>query len=175
MTVLLLIFLFQYLPKAYHSVCLMRRMQRVTGYIFGTVWWEFALNLIGQLEGVGMYQLFKEYSHVCARDARKKRLQLVNAGVQQTLFVIALTETIHYTPAGAKMKLASGLLEWRRRIPLWHLQMGTAISYQYKVDRKNIVPNFLGLMTLSIFGNDLEPTCHWIEDGLNHRRPAMQD
>lgn len=61
------------------------------------------------------------------------------------------------------MKLASGLLEWRRRIPLWHLQMGTAISYQYKVDRKNIVPNFLGLMTLSIFGNDLEPTCHWIE------------
>ena len=47
MTVLLLIFLFLYLPKAYHSVCLMRRMQRVTGYIFGTVWWEFALNLIG--------------------------------------------------------------------------------------------------------------------------------
>lgn len=47
MTVLLLIFLFQYLPKAYHSVCLMRRMQRVTGYVFGTVWWEFALNLIG--------------------------------------------------------------------------------------------------------------------------------
>lgn len=46
MTVLLLIFLFQFLPKVYHSICLMRRMQKVTGYIFGTIWWGFGLNLI---------------------------------------------------------------------------------------------------------------------------------
>ncbi|CAN0924330.1 Cyclic nucleotide-gated ion channel 2 [Linum grandiflorum] len=46
MTILLLIFLFQFLPKVYHSLSLMRRMQKVTGYIFGTIWWGFALNLI---------------------------------------------------------------------------------------------------------------------------------
>lgn len=46
MTLLLLIFLFQFLPKVYHSICLMRRMQKVTGYLFGTIWWGFALNLI---------------------------------------------------------------------------------------------------------------------------------
>lgn len=46
MTILLLIFLFQFLPKVYHSICLMRRMQKVTGYIFGTIWWGFGLNLI---------------------------------------------------------------------------------------------------------------------------------
>lgn len=46
MTILLLIFLFQFLPKVYHSICLMRRMQKVTGYLFGTIWWGFALNLI---------------------------------------------------------------------------------------------------------------------------------
>ncbi len=46
MTILLLIFLFQYLPKVYHSIYLMRRMQKVTGYIFGTIWWGFGLNLI---------------------------------------------------------------------------------------------------------------------------------
>lgn len=46
MTILLLIFLFQFLPKIYHCICLMRRMQKVTGYIFGTIWWGFALNLI---------------------------------------------------------------------------------------------------------------------------------
>ncbi|KAG5527598.1 hypothetical protein RHGRI_028496 [Rhododendron griersonianum] len=46
MTILLLIFLFQFLPKVYHSICLMRRMAKVTGYIFGTIWWGFGLNLI---------------------------------------------------------------------------------------------------------------------------------
>lgn len=46
MTTLLLLFVFQYLPKVYHSISLMRRMAKVTGYIFGTIWWGFALNLI---------------------------------------------------------------------------------------------------------------------------------
>lgn len=46
MTVVLLMFLFQFLPKVYHSIILMRRMQKVTGYIFGTIWWGFGLNLI---------------------------------------------------------------------------------------------------------------------------------
>lgn len=46
MTVLLIVFLFQYLPKLYHSVCLLRRLQNLSGYIFGTVWWGIALNLI---------------------------------------------------------------------------------------------------------------------------------
>lgn len=46
MTIFLIIFLFQYLPKIYHSVCLLRRMQNLSGYIFGTVWWGIALNMI---------------------------------------------------------------------------------------------------------------------------------
>jgi hypothetical protein len=46
MTTMLLIFLFQFLPKVYHSISMMRRMQKVTGYIFGTIWWGFGLNLI---------------------------------------------------------------------------------------------------------------------------------
>lgn len=46
MTVFLIMFLFQYLPKIYHSVCLLRRMQNLSGYIFGTVWWGIVLNMI---------------------------------------------------------------------------------------------------------------------------------
>lgn len=46
MTILELIFLFQFLPKVYHTICLMRRLQKVTGYIFGTIWWGFGINLI---------------------------------------------------------------------------------------------------------------------------------
>jgi hypothetical protein len=45
MTILLLIFVLQFLPKVYHSIYIMRKMQKVTGYIFGTVWWGFGLNL----------------------------------------------------------------------------------------------------------------------------------
>lgn len=49
MTILILVILFQFLPKVYHSLCLMRRMRKVTGYIFGTVWWGFCINLIAYL------------------------------------------------------------------------------------------------------------------------------
>jgi cyclic nucleotide gated channel len=45
MTILLLVFIFQFLPKVYHSIHIMRKMQKVTGYIFGTIWWGFGLNL----------------------------------------------------------------------------------------------------------------------------------
>lgn len=49
LTIVLLTFLFQFLPKLYHSFCLMSRMRKVTGYIFGTIWWGFGLNLIAYL------------------------------------------------------------------------------------------------------------------------------
>lgn len=38
-------FLFQYIPKVLHLFLVVQRMQRVTGYVFGTAWWGFALNL----------------------------------------------------------------------------------------------------------------------------------
>ncbi|KAK4751277.1 hypothetical protein SAY87_004759 [Trapa incisa] len=46
MPMLLVLILFQFLPKVYHSIYLMRRMRKVTGYIFGSIWWGFGLNLI---------------------------------------------------------------------------------------------------------------------------------
>lgn len=46
MTILLLIFVFQFLPKVYHIISVMRKMQKVTGYVFGSIWWGFGLNLI---------------------------------------------------------------------------------------------------------------------------------
>uniref|UniRef100_J3M8M8 Uncharacterized protein n=1 Tax=Oryza brachyantha TaxID=4533 RepID=J3M8M8_ORYBR len=46
MTVLLVSFLFEYLPKIYHSVVFLRRMQNQSGHVFGTIWWGIALNLM---------------------------------------------------------------------------------------------------------------------------------
>nr|XP_043633536.1 cyclic nucleotide-gated ion channel 2-like [Erigeron canadensis] len=39
-----LIFMLQYIPKVYHCYFLMHRMQLVTGYIFGSVWWRLGLS-----------------------------------------------------------------------------------------------------------------------------------
>ncbi|KAL2629489.1 hypothetical protein R1flu_014175 [Riccia fluitans] len=47
--VVLALFLFQYIPRLLHMVILVRRMQQVTGYIFGTALWGFALNLIAYI------------------------------------------------------------------------------------------------------------------------------
>jgi cyclic nucleotide gated channel len=46
MTFILISFLVQYLPKLVHSALLVRRLQRVTGYVFGTAASGFFLNLI---------------------------------------------------------------------------------------------------------------------------------
>lgn len=45
MNYILLAFLFQYIPKLLHLVLVGRRLQRVTGYIFGTAYSGFVLNL----------------------------------------------------------------------------------------------------------------------------------
>lgn len=41
MNLILITFIFEYLPKIYHAVCSLRRMQ-----ISGTIWWGIALNLM---------------------------------------------------------------------------------------------------------------------------------
>lgn len=41
----------------------------------------------------------------------------------------------------------------------WALPLVTTRSWSEKI----LYPIFWGLMTLSTFGNDLEPTCHWLE------------
>jgi cyclic nucleotide gated channel, plant len=46
MTVLLVAFLLEYLPKIYHSARFLRRMQSQSGYVFGTIWWGMVLNLM---------------------------------------------------------------------------------------------------------------------------------
>ncbi|KAE9458152.1 hypothetical protein C3L33_09942, partial [Rhododendron williamsianum] len=69
MTVLLIMFLFQYLPKIYHSICLLRRMQNLSGYIFGTVWWGIALNMIA-------YFVASHVRFLHATTSKKQAMQL---------------------------------------------------------------------------------------------------
>ncbi|RAL47135.1 hypothetical protein DM860_014029 [Cuscuta australis] len=141
-TILLLIFLFQFLPRVYHSISLMRRMQKVTGYIFGTIWWGFALNLIAyfmaaHLAGGCWYVLAIQRVSACLAQkcAGKKR------ACHLPLSCLDVNGPFGY-----------GIYKWA--LPV--------VSNQ-SVAVKILYPIFWGLMTLSTFGNDLEPTSNWLE------------
>ncbi|XP_042024677.1 cyclic nucleotide-gated ion channel 4-like [Salvia splendens] len=94
MTVLLVMFVFQYLPKIYHSVCLLRRMQNFSGYIFGTVWWGIALNMIAYFVAshflVLMVQTHKTDQDLQVCNEYKWTVQLVtnNNRLEKALFPI---------------------------------------------------------------------------------------
>ncbi|KAI4346639.1 hypothetical protein L6164_007519 [Bauhinia variegata] len=173
MTMLLLIFLFQFLPKVYHCICLMRRMQKVTGYLFGTIWWGFGLNLIAyfiasHVAGGCWYVLAIQRVASCLR-------QQCERGTNCNLS-LSCSEEVCYQfilPTGTVGNPCGGNSTVVMRKPLcldvkgpfkfgiyqWALPVISSNSLAVKI----FYPIFWGLMTLSTFGNDLEPTNHWLE------------
>ncbi|KAJ6369909.1 hypothetical protein OIU76_028214 [Salix suchowensis] len=173
MTVLLLIFLFQFLPKVYHCICLMKRMQKVTGYIFGTIWWGFGLNLIAyfiasHVAGGCWYVLAIQRVASCLRQSCERR--------PNCDLTLACSEEVCYqflSGAGTVGNPCFGNTTRTVRKPMcldvngafnygiykWALPVISSNSLSVKI----LYPIFWGLMTLSTFGNDLEPTSHWLE------------
>ncbi|KAL4379790.1 hypothetical protein GQ457_02G011020 [Hibiscus cannabinus] len=174
MTILILIFLFQFLPKVYHSICLMRRMQKVTGYIFGTIWWGFGLNLIAyfiasHVAGGCWYVLAIQRVALCLRqqcgrnEQCKLSLSCSDEVCYQGLFPAA--EAVGNACGGNSTKLVGQPLcldvdgPFNYGIYQWALPVVSSNSLAVKI----FYPIFWGLMSLSTFGNDLEPTSHWLE------------
>ncbi|GFZ19272.1 cyclic nucleotide-regulated ion channel family protein [Actinidia rufa] len=173
MTILLLIFLFQYLPKVYHSIALMRRMQKVTGYIFGTIWWGFGLNLIAyfiasHVAGGCWYVLAIQRVASCLRQQcdRKTTCNLSLSCSEEICYQFLLPANTVGNPCGGNTTTVirkplcldvNG--PYRYGIYKWALPVISSNSLSIKV----LYPIFWGLMTLSTFGNDLEPTSHWLE------------
>lgn len=172
-TILLLMVLLQFLPKVYHSICLMRRMQKVTGYIFGTIWWGFAVNLIAYFIA----------SHVAGGCWYVLAIQRVASCLQQRCegnkictISLSCSEEICYrsflpgTSVGnscggnftSMLKKPSCLdINGPFRYGIYKSALPVISSNSLAV--KILYPIFWGLMTLSTFGNDLEPTSHWLE------------
>ncbi|CAN1322543.1 Cyclic nucleotide-gated ion channel 2 [Linum perenne] len=176
MTILLLIFLFQFLPKVYHSLSLMRRMQKVTGYIFGTIWWGFALNLIAyfiasHVAGGCWYVLAIQRAASCI----KQQCDLMNSQCDLSLscseevcyrLVLQATTAGGGNPCGGNSTspLRTPMCldmdgSFNYGIYKWALPVISSNSLAVKI----LYPIFWGLMTLSTFGNDLEPTSNWVE------------
>ncbi|KAL0540666.1 hypothetical protein IC582_020676 [Cucumis melo] len=172
MTVILLMFLFQFLPKVYHSIILMRRMQKVTGYIFGTIWWGFGLNLIAYFIA----------SHVAGGCWYVLAIQRVASCIQQHCernncnLSLSCSEEVCYRFLSSPTTIGSlcgrnSTATFRKPLCLdvkgpfaygiykWALPVISSNSVAVKI----LYPIFWGLMTLSTFGNDLEPTSNWLE------------
>ncbi|XVE83726.1 hypothetical protein DITRI_Ditri16bG0109400 [Diplodiscus trichospermus] len=173
MTILLLIFLFQFLPKVYHSICLMRRMQKVTGYIFGTIWWGFGLNLIAyfiasHVAGGCWYVLAIQRVASCLRQhcERNEKCKLSLSCSEEVCYQFLFPEeAVGNTCGGNSTKVVGKPLcldvdgPFNYGIYQWALPVVSSNSVAVKI----LYPIFWGLMTLSTFGNDLEPTSNWLE------------
>ncbi|CAA0828385.1 Cyclic nucleotide-gated ion channel 2 [Striga hermonthica] len=173
MTIILLIFLFQFPPKVYHIICLMRKMQKVTGYIFGTIWWGFGLNLIAYFIA----------SHVAGGCWYVLAIQRVASCLKQQCIKNGPCNLSLYCSEEIcdRASLPPGVLENRCmtnstamagvslcldvdgpfRYGIYKSALPVVSSSSIAV--KILYPIFWGLMTLSTFGNDLEPTSQWQE------------
>ncbi|CAA2982897.1 cyclic nucleotide-gated ion channel 4 [Olea europaea subsp. europaea] len=171
MAVLLIMFLFQYLPKIYHSVCLLRRMQNLSGYIFGTVWWGIALNLIAYFVashavGACWYLLGIQRAAKCL----KQQCKYANGC---NMRMMACQEPIYYGTSNLikdRSRFIWGENKTARSTCLENYDNFDYGAYKWTVQlvtndnrlEKILFPIFWGLMTLSTFGN-LESTTDWLE------------
>ncbi|PKA57389.1 Cyclic nucleotide-gated ion channel 2 [Apostasia shenzhenica] len=179
MTILLLIFLFQFLPKVYHTICLMRRMQKVTGFIFGSIWWGFGLNLIAyfiasHVAGGCWYVLTIQRIASCLQQqcqednscnlpsfscTKKLCYHLPLISSQSRLSCENYNSTI--APISAQNKPICLRVNGPFPYGIYNIALPVVSSNSYAV--KILYPIFWGLMTLSTFGNNLEPTSNWLE------------
>ncbi|CAO2820576.1 unnamed protein product [Amaranthus hypochondriacus] len=171
MTILLLIFLFQFLPKAYHSFYLMRKMQKVTGYIFGTIWWGFGLNLVAYFIA----------SHVVGGCWYVLAIQRVAACLTQQCSMIGKCNkslscakgicyeflqqpnTIARCGANSTIHRVSFCLNDNGPFSYGIYSSAIPVISSNAIIIKIFYPISWGLFQLSTFGNNLTPTSQWAE------------
>uniref|UniRef100_A0A0D9V6I1 Cyclic nucleotide-binding domain-containing protein n=1 Tax=Leersia perrieri TaxID=77586 RepID=A0A0D9V6I1_9ORYZ len=172
MTVLLVSFLFEYLPKICHAVGFLRRQQNASGYVFGTIWWGIALNLMAYFVaahavGACWYLLGAQRATKCLRE------QCAQAGSGCAAGAVACAAPLYY--GGAVGGVGADRLAWARNDTARGTCLDSGDNYQYGAYKwtvmlvanpsrleKILLPIFWGLMTLSTFGN-LASTTEWLE------------
>ncbi|XP_045828621.1 cyclic nucleotide-gated ion channel 2-like [Trifolium pratense] len=173
MTTMLLIFLFQFLPKVYHSISMMRRMQKVTGYIFGTICWGFGLNLIAyffasQVAGACCYVLAIQRVASCLQQQCDRSVGCslplsCSEEICYRSYSLFPPGTIGNSCGGNSTLIPPVCLDvegpFRYGIYKWALPVISSDSLADKI----LDPIFWGLKTFSTFGNNLEPTSNWLE------------
>ncbi|KAG0451382.1 hypothetical protein HPP92_026503 [Vanilla planifolia] len=158
MIVLLVVFLFQFLPKVYHIICMMRRMQKVTGLLFGSIWWGFGLNLIAyfiasHVAGGCWYVLTIQRIASCLKQQCEKNNNCSLLSLSCGSYNLTRTSVRH--------DLTCFNVNGSFRYGIYSTGLPVVFTKSFAV--KMLYPIFWGLFTLSTFGNNLEPTSHWLE------------
>ncbi|KAJ3704680.1 hypothetical protein LUZ61_008385 [Rhynchospora tenuis] len=166
MNLILITFIFEYIPKIYHAVCLLRRMQ-----ISGTIWWGIALNLMAYFVaahavGACWFLLGVQRATKCLK---LQCYQSQTCGPK----TLACVDPIYY--GTSPIMLNGGRLDWAHNVPARNICLASSNNFQYGAYQwtvglvtnpnrieKILLPIFWGLMTLSTFGN-LESTTEWLE------------
>ncbi|OEL37008.1 Cyclic nucleotide-gated ion channel 4 [Dichanthelium oligosanthes] len=175
MEVLLVAFLLEYLPKIYHAVRFLRRMQGQSGYVFGTIWWGIVLNLMAYFVaahavGACWYLLGVQRASKCLKE------QCLQAAGGCAGRAVACAAPLYYGGGGPALALAGGdRLAWAQNATARATCLASGDNYQYGAYKwtvmlvanpsrleRMLLPIFWGLMTLSTFGN-LESTTEWLE------------
>ncbi|EOA13032.1 hypothetical protein CARUB_v10026031mg [Capsella rubella] len=170
-SVLLVTFIFQYLPKIYHSIRHLRRNANFSGYIFGTVWWGIALNMIAYFvaahaAGACWYLLGVQRSAKCLKEQCENTIGC-------DIRMLSCKEPVYY--GTTVMVLDKARLAWAKNHQARSVCLDINTNYTYGAYQwtiqlvsnesrleKILFPIFWGLMTLSTFGN-LESTTEWSE------------
>ncbi|KAI0527491.1 hypothetical protein KFK09_003092 [Dendrobium nobile] len=179
MTILIMIFLFQFLPKVYHIICVMRRMQKVTGFIFGSIWWGFGLNLIAyfiasHVAGGCWYVLTIQRIASCLKQQceKNKTCDLLSfACSKQVCYDLPFSSNVksiscqafNFTTETTAVQNDPTCLQVNGPFPYGIYNTALPVVSSNSLAVKILYPIFWGLMTLSTFGNNLEPTSHWLE------------
>ncbi|KAJ8459716.1 hypothetical protein OPV22_032642 [Ensete ventricosum] len=175
MTVFLISFLSQYLPKVYHSVCFLRRLQNSLGYIFGNIWGGIALNLIAYFvashaAGACWYLLGIQRATECL-----KQQCVATDGCRNR--TVACADPMYYGTTGATID--GERLAWAKNLHVRSMCLDSSDNFEYGSYKwvvnlvtnpnrleKVLFPIFWGLMTLSTFGT-IESTTEWVEITFN--------
>ncbi|CAL9130186.1 unnamed protein product [Musa textilis] len=175
MTVFLISFLSQYLPKVCHSVCFLRRLQNSLGYIFGNIWGGIALNLIAYFvashaAGACWYLLGIQRATECL-----KQQCVATDGCRNR--TVACVDPMYYGTARATMD--GERLAWAKNLHVRSMCVDSSDNFEYGSYKwivnlvtnpnrleKVLFPIFWGLMTLSTFGT-IESTTEWVEITFN--------
>ncbi|XP_020589373.1 cyclic nucleotide-gated ion channel 4-like [Phalaenopsis equestris] len=173
MTIFLIMFLFQYLPKIYHSISSLRRLQNSSGYIFGTIWWGIALNLIAYF--IASHAVGACWYLLGIQRATKCLTEQCRAVQGCWADVLGCIEPIYYGNTAAVGGKTRHI--WANSTSSAEQCLGdSGNNYSYGAYRltvllvantsrleKILLPLLWGLMTLTTFGGALVSTTDWLE------------
>ncbi|KAB1204131.1 Cyclic nucleotide-gated ion channel 2 [Morella rubra] len=170
MTILLVTYLFQFFPKLYHSIYLLRKLQKVTGYIFGGDWWPLHLNVLAYLIashvfGGCWYALSTQRLVSCLeqQSGPSNKLNLPLVCSEGSCNQPRLPGNTLENPCGNLTLIRSSCLEldgpftygiYREALPVFSTN-SPALRILY--------PIYWGFLNLCSWGNELSPSTNWLE------------